>query len=282
MSISIIYIARGFGAGFESAKRFFDGYKNNPPGVLSNLYIVTKGWSKKEESDRLKIFAREFSGSLIDLPDDGYDWGAYMRVIPQLNSEWICLLNTHSCPISAGWLNKLYECAKGDSTIGACGATGSWGTWYFRNPLLEQNFGSLVLYPARIIKNLKNHLTRIHDNIPFPNPHLRSNALFLRRKLFMEFCASKSIPQRKSDSHLLESGQKGLSNFLLSRELTIRVVGSNGLAYGPESWVESETFRIPSQRNLLISDNQTRSYEVASHSKKRRLEYESWGRVFTA
>jgi hypothetical protein len=281
MSISVIYISRGRGAGLVSAERFFDGYKKNPPECSHSLYVVAKGWDNIPGLPEVKIIASGLGACTVDLPDDGYDWGAYMRIAADLSSKWLCLLNSHSYPLASGWLGKLHVCAIGEPKFGACGATGSWGTWYFRYPFLERKLSSLLMYPARAGRAYIDHIRRIGAVTAFPNPHLRSNALFISRELFMEFCKLKSVPKNKRDSHLLESGKHGLSNFLSSNGLSIKVVGANGASYTQESWVESKTFRVPTQCNLLIADNQTCAYDLADWERKRRLEYGAWGRVFT-
>jgi len=281
MSISVVYIARGRDAGLASAKRFFDGYKEKPPGCENRLCLVTKGWDGVPGLSDVKTLASELGACIVDLPDDGYDWGAYMRIAPNLSGEWLCLLNSHSCPLVPGWLSMLQSIAIEHPMVGACGATGSWGTWYFRSPFLERQFSSLMLYPARVGRALIDHIRRIGEVTPFPNPHLRSNGIFIKRKLFLEFCIQNSVPRNKRDSHLLESGKNGLSNFLFAKGYGIKVVGANGASYDPEFWMDSKTFRVPTQSNLLILDNQTRAYELANHDRKRRLEYASWGEIFT-
>jgi hypothetical protein len=281
MSISVVYIARGRDAGLASTKRFFDWYKEKSPGCENQLYVVTKGWDGVQGLSDVKALASQFGAFIVDLPDDGYDWGAYMRVAPELSGKWLCLLNSHSYPLVQGWLSMLHSIAIEHPMVGACGATGSWGTWYFRLPFVEHQFNSLMLYPARVARALIDHVRRIGEVTPFPNPHLRSNGIFIKRELFLQYCTLQPVPRNKRDSHLLEGGKYGLSNFLLEKGFGIKVVGANGASYDPESWIDSKTFRVPTQSNLLISDNQTRAYEHANHDRKRRLEYASWGKIFT-
>jgi hypothetical protein len=45
--------------------------------------------------------------------------------------------------------------------------------------------------------------------------------------------------------------------------------------------MESRTFRVPNQENLLIADNQTRHYETSARRMRRFLEYTAWGRFLT-
>jgi len=280
MTIAVIYIARGHGAGLTAGNVFFCGYRSNPPGCAHRLVVVTKGWTGVPGLTDMNQLAVSSGADIVCLPDDGFDWGAYMRIARSLSDTWICLLNSHSYPIVSGWLEKLKTCAN-QQRVGACGATGSWGTWYFRYPYFDPSLSALVQYPIRVAKTAIGHFHRRGEIIPFPNPHLRSNALFINRQLFLDFCAEHIIPKSKSDAHILESGKCGLSSYLISIGLNIQVVGANGVAYEPSDWITSQTFRVPDQPNLLISDNQTSAYLMANWEQKRRLEYASWGKVFT-
>jgi hypothetical protein len=75
----------------------------------------------------------------------------------------------------------------------------------------------------------------------------------------------------------LESGRGSISNQIWERGKKVLVVGRNGVAYPPESWRASATFRSGDQRNLLIADNRTEQYAAADPCFKRRLELMAWG-----
>ncbi|MGH8247566.1 MAG: hypothetical protein ACREUU_14170, partial [Gammaproteobacteria bacterium] len=115
----------------------------------------------------------------------------------------------------------------------------------------------------------------------YPNPHLRSNAFLTRTEVFTEFARNRRIPRTKTDAHRLENGRIGFTRFLNARGLTPVVAGADGKAYGPSAWVDSRTFRVPGQENLLIADNQTRAYDAASRRVRRIMEYSAWGRFLT-
>lgn len=59
--------------------------------------------------------------------------------------------------------------------------------------------------------------------------------------------------------------------------MKVLVVGRDGVAYPPERWRESATFRSGDQRNLLIADNRTEQYAAADPRFKRTLEEMAWG-----
>jgi hypothetical protein len=112
----------------------------------------------------------------------------------------------------------------------------------------------------------------------FPNPHLRSNAFVIETGLFRQFMSSRPFPRSKMDAHRLESGHCNVTSFLRSKNLAVVVSGADEMAYEPEKWIVSRTFRTPCQSNLLVSDNQTRGYLMASLQVKRIMELSAWGR----
>jgi hypothetical protein len=154
-----------------------------------------------------------------------------------------------------------------DIKVGAVGATGSYeslipSSWFIRN-----------VFKLRGITQ---------DNFPlFPNPHLRSNAFMVERKIFTDFAAIHKIPCSKREVWMFESGKKGFTAFLRDYGLKPLVVGANGRYYAPQNWIESGTFRVPGQPNILIEDNQTRAYTMANQNDKRRLEKLTWGKTFS-
>ena len=109
----------------------------------------------------------------------------------------------------------------------------------------------------------------------FPNPHLRSNAFAIRRDLFNQL--NFAIPKRKLDANAFESGPEGISSRLRAMGLDLLVVGADGEAHAAPDWPRSGTYRSSAQRNLLIADNQTRTYDMLP--EKQRLTYQvlTWG-----
>ncbi len=126
MSLALVYLSRGEGNGLASAEAFFEAYRAHPPGCPHELIVIAKGWAGIEGRDTLERMAKEPAARIIDLPDDGYDWGAYMRLAPHLSHEWICFLNTHSRPLIAGWLSFMKRFAQALG-VGAAAATALLG-----------------------------------------------------------------------------------------------------------------------------------------------------------
>jgi len=85
------------------------------------------------------------------------------------------------------------------------------------------------------------------------------------------------LPRRKRQAWRLESGRHGITRQILVRGLAAVVVGRDGVAYPPERWRESATFRSGGQANALFADNRTRQYEHASPALRATLERMCWG-----
>jgi len=282
MSLALIYLARGIDGGLSSAIGFFEAYRAFPPGCQHELIVIAKGWDGVKGRDELQQLAEVNAAKVVDLPDDGFDWGAYMRLAPHLAHDWLCFLNTQSRPRIDGWLKILREVADAPGmNVGAVGATASWGTLapILPQPSMKAEYNKPLIYPIRFIHNTVLFLNNIRDFPCFPNPHLRSNAFIVRRNLFVDFAATCRIPRRKRDAYMLESGRTGFSAFLSGRGLKLLVTGADGKVYEPEQWIDSGTFRSPGQPNLLVADNQTMIYDKANQHMKNGLEKAAWGRI---
>jgi hypothetical protein len=284
MHLALVYLARGADGGLPAAKAFFEAYCAYPPRCPHELIVITKGWSGIAGRDEVEQLVQANGARLVDLPDDGFDWGAYMRLAPLLKHTWVCFLNTHSRPCVDGWLNLLRVTAEAPGMhIGAVSATASWETLvpFIPLPSVNAKYNNPLVYPLRLIRNTVRFVTNIRDFPPFPNPHLRSNAFIVLRELFVDFAAAQQIPRCKRDALKLESGRAGFSAFLGTRGLKMLVAGADGRVYGPKEWVDSGTFRVPRQPNLLVADNQTIAYEMADLNLKRNFEKSAWDHIFT-
>ena len=271
--ITVVYLARGRDGGRRAADAFFASYRAHNAGQAHDLLVIVKGWDGMSGLAWVRRTARALAASVVELPDDGYDFGAYFRIAAKIAPTWLCLLNTHSRIVGDYWLDKLRAAAECPE-VGAAGATGSWGT------MTPHWHGPGATLPGRATWPLR-FAARIGRFPRFPNPHLRSNGLMLQHRRFLEFAAAARLPGRKGDAHFLESGRGGLTRFLSHRELRSVVVGSGGRAFDAKDWIASGTFRVPGQPNLLIADNQTETYAAADRPMRRILEFAAWGRTLT-
>ena len=280
-SIAVIYIARKTNAGLISLMRFLESTAQNSSGMDYDLVIIAKGWEDGSiEFQRVQVLGEKYNAKIVVLPDQGYDWGAYFRIAKIVEHQRLCFFNSHSTINGKNWLSYLVA-GLALPGVGAAGATGSYGSWSFSLPYLNRDLKSFALYLFRVVKAVLTSLQHYSDSSPFPCLHLRSNAFIITREHFLEFAKSCKIPSSKKEAHTLESGLYSLTSFFQKKGLQVVVVGKDGKAYLPENWMSSQTFRVPEQNNLLISDNQTNNYQVAELPLKRRLEWAAWGRLFS-
>jgi hypothetical protein len=61
--------------------------------------------------------------------------------------------------------------------------------------------------------------------------------------------------------------------------LRVLVAGRNGRAYESSEWPASRTLWQGNQENLLVDDNQTRSYQEGDDDVRRALSGFAWGRL---
>jgi hypothetical protein len=252
--------------------------------------ILAKGWEGLSGRERIGELATSVGGEVIDLPDDGYDWGAYFRLAAVVKSEFLCLLNTHSRILRDDWLALLHAQIMRPE-IGLVGCSGSWGTmgwnWSFaldhiRRRWRAGRWAKAMGFTAWVGLRYGNFLLSRRRHFPsFPNPHIRSNAIILRTSHLREFAAQHRIPTTKHEAHMLECGPLGLSRFIENKGLDLILCGADNGAYPPSAWPDSRIFCSPDQPNLLVSDNVTREYDARSRAKKRDLELMFWGRKLT-
>lgn len=269
--VAVLYVARGGSGGLANTKTFMRAYAQFQPGCRHRLYLLAKNWASRTERRALDALADGAGAAVCDLPDDGFDWGAYFRALALVEEPWLCLLNSHSKPLVNGWLQRLRVAAETPG-VGMAGASGSWESFHGAPGKLESPLRRLK---RRLNKVIAARLLAAYD--PFPNPHLRTTGLVIAKPLFADFAGRRAIPRNKDDAHRLESGRAGLSAFVRSQGLELVVAGADGQVYGIEQWPLSRTFRAGYQENLLIADNRTTQFATAKPSQRRRLASLAWG-----
>jgi hypothetical protein len=273
VTLAVLYLWRGRDGGLDAGVEFLDSYRAFDAGCGHELIVLLKGWDGIPGVDQARERACAHAVRVIELPDGGYDFGAYFRAARQVEHSLVCIFNTHSRIAAEGWLANLRKAAE-RRDVGAAGATGSWGTLTPRARGPGVSLLGLAAWPLRFAA----HIGRFPA---FPNPHLRSNALLLRRERFLTFAEEVVFPTRKSDAHFLESGRGSLSMSLRAQGLRPVVVGADGDSFDPTDWPASGTFRVPGQPNLMVADNQTRNYMAADRHMRRILEFAAWGKTMT-
>jgi hypothetical protein len=109
----------------------------------------------------------------------------------------------------------------------------------------------------------------------FPAPHVRTNAFMIRRDVMLGLRRAPLLD--KQDAYRFESGKEGMTSQLLRAGLRALVVGRDGRGYEPDEWHLSETLWQGEQRNLLVSDNQTKDYARGDSRRRIFLSRAAWG-----
>lgn len=247
-TIAVAFLARGVGEEWRSScERFLNSYQRYRSGAKHSLYVIFKGFPDADTlSEATRIFG-SVEHTPVFLGDDSFDIGAYIEWANQISEEVICVFNTASEILAEDWLRKL-AVNLDLPNVGLVGATASYES------LSDWREG----FPA------------------FPNAHIRSNAFMIDRELFCRFTQGWVIAD-KFDAFHFESGSQSMSSQTLAMGRDILVVGRNGRGYSPQWWPTSGTFRLGTQDNLLIGDNQTRNFAALPWPEKREFVLRTWG-----
>lgn len=235
-----------------------------------DLIVIWKGFenSTPEAPWKEALVGRHYYE--LRVRDFGYDIRAYYVAARVLRHRYLCFLNSFSEALDPEWLTKLRRHIISPG-VGAVGCTGSYESMLsnvWRDKGRARSLVARVWLWMRLFGNRAAFL-------PFPNPHLRTNAFLISRDLMNALWPAVTLTKRAA--HRWESGRSGFSRQVLSRNLRVILVGRDGCAYDSADWKRSGVFRQGNQENLLMADNKTREYETAGYDVRRRLSIAAWG-----
>jgi hypothetical protein len=260
--------------GPEPLRELISSYHAHESGAEHELVIVLNGVADtvRTSAPEREALLAELAGTehtLISLERDVLDLEAYGEAARALAHGRVCFLNSYSTILADRWLAHLAD-ALAQPDVGLVGASGSWESQ------AEWRRGRVRHWPQQLLA-----LPGMRRDYPrFPNPHIRTSAFMLERPRFLELGVTR-LPDKRS-TYLLESGHRSITRIVEQQGLRAVVVGRDGLSYDLQAWPDSHTFRSGEQENLLIADNQTRDYQAASSSCRRRLSRGTWGAAATA
>lgn len=244
--IAVIYLCRGADSGWEElSRRFLYSYVQHDSGAEHALYIIFKGFDNRESINKAYQLLKDISFNSIELDDDGFDIGAYIKCSNLINEDLICMLNSHSKILHKDWLLMFYL------------------NFHLPNVNLV---GATCSYES----------LDVYNGFPsFPNPHIRTNAFMLERRLFIDLTKTLRITN-KIDAMRFESGRNSLTRMIISNGGEVLAVGKNGRGYSINLWPRSGIFKLEQQQNLLISDNQTDNYINSTWPIKSAMSKKTW------
>jgi hypothetical protein len=291
-------------------RRFVQSYREYPAGAEHELVILLNNVPEQQRPELLT----ELEGvthQVLDLAEPVQDLAAYAQAARRLEHEHLCFLNSHSEIVVPDWLAKL-DHALNQPRVGLVGATGSWAStrsWVlhsfflptpYRGHIPERRIareqflaielerdgipvsGSPELVRRTLGDSLRAKLRTLPD-LPvqilgfegFPAYHLRTNA-FMATRATLGKVRIREL-ETKMDAYRLENGRHSLTRQVQAMGLRTLVVASDGATYDHEQWPLSRTLWQGDQENLLIADNQTRSYAAGGLDRRRLLSGFAWG-----
>ena len=109
---------------------------------------------------------------------------------------------------------------------------------------------------------------------PFPDPHIRSNGFMVSRQRFLEL---NTGIKTKLDACAFESGTDSMTSRIRRKGLEAVVVDRSGHGYDVADWVRSKTFRLGNQEDLILTDNQSRSFDAMAPGSRATHVRMTWG-----
>ncbi|MBC7490418.1 MAG: hypothetical protein H7240_11080 [Glaciimonas sp.] len=285
--ICVVHLVRAQN-GIEPFMRFLESYRDNRGDIEHDFLVVFKGFEKPSDKDPYFSLIEPFQYFSFDIPDIGFDITAYFSAAKKYAGQYrfFCFLNSFSVILRCDWLSKLYENII-QPGVGMVGATGSWQSINPWGRILQRrrmrfNKNSTMGLTLCIWDRVKYGLVVIWRYVyfpiifhPFPNYHLRTNSFMISGEVMMKL----TLPtiKTKIDAYKFESGKKSLTRQVLNIGNEVLIVAGDGVGYRMKFWNKSKTFWQADQENLLVADNQTRSYQNAAMEQRRFLSFMAWG-----
>lgn len=260
--------------GLEPFRHFLTSYLELPAGVDHDLLILYKGFYRKSDIAPYEQLLNNIPHSCLMFADFGFDLRPYFVATEKYRSQYFCYLNSWSVIQDKDWLLKLYRHIN-QPGVGLVGATG----WPSVPPALLPPNKNRPLW-RRLLMPLVWKLIRYRYGMYYdyaPQYYIRTNGFIIARENMMRI--HRGLILTKMHTCRLESGKNSITKQVEKMGLKCLVVGKNGVSYDKKEWHISHTFWSGAQDNLLISDNLTRKFDIASVEDRQEYEFFAWGNV---
>lgn len=263
----VIYLSYG-GFGLDPLHKFIQNYVKLNSGANHELLICLKKYSENKIDEIKDQLDQKYNFFIDDFPINDFDIGSYFRIAEKFSNRNVFFIGTHSYPIKNNWLKAFVDNYDSNSILGASGSYTSIASQHLN--FYYKKYSKFQQFRWGLKHFLKVKL--------FPNPHLRTSGLFLNTDDLLSLEVDLKKFNKKLETNYFESGRKSMTNQFLKKGFKIFVVNSDNKKFEIGDWHKSETFCIDSQDKLLISDKQSRIYDVASKEEKKKILQDCWGK----
>ncbi|MEO8627248.1 MAG: hypothetical protein ABI612_03990 [Betaproteobacteria bacterium] len=266
--------------GTEPLEHFLASYDRHRAGIDHDLLFILKGFAGDKIDPATDAILNRYRHLRMFTPDWGYDVTAYFRAVKRHAHPVFCLLNSFSEILADDWLCKVHR-AFSLPGVGVAGATGSYQGYRedWKHLPKSSEFAMRPQWKESLLKlPLVDRLSALRHRwlfASFPNPHIRTNAMMLKRELMLSL--TPQVTLTKMRAYKFESGKHGMTTQILSLGKKVLIVGRDGTIYDIAEWRDSNIFWKGDQQNLLIADNQTRRYEAADMETRKIFSWWAWG-----
>jgi hypothetical protein len=286
--------------GPEPFRAFLESYRAAEAGADHDLVLLLKGFDTQRDADEAAALAGGLDAQRIYVDDDGFDVGAYFTAVDRLEHARVCFVNSFTTVRAPGWLGLLEQALRTEDA-GIAGATGSWAShlsWLrfnlglstpYREAFPDRGWAQAqvlrltpdtrrVLAPVWLrhaigtARALRFFVGRFG---PFPAAHVRTNGFIVERELMRSL--ERTPIRRKYDAFVVEGGHKSLTRQIEGLGLRPLLAGADERVYDVADWARSGVFWQRDQENVLLEDNQTRSYRDSDLDLRRYFATFAWG-----
>lgn len=126
--LAAVYLARK-AEGLDAYRQFLASYLRHPAGVDHELIVIYKGFEQAAGLAAARAVFAEVRHVGIEVDDDGFDIGAYLKVARRVDHGYMCFLNTFTSIVADGWLAAMHRHVI-EPRVGVVGPMGSYESLY--------------------------------------------------------------------------------------------------------------------------------------------------------
>ena len=240
LTVSISYVIRE-ADGIDAFDNFIDSLEKFPIPKSISLYILLK---ESRELFRLQIQNRlqasKIKANIVVGSDGGFDLGSHLEIASRVSSDLLVLFTSTKEKVSPMLL--VFRLIKIPN-------------FFFRK--IEKTLLCFIakLNPWKSVKNFPE----------FPNPHIRTTGMAIRRDLYVEIL--DKVPVSKFDAFNYESGSDSITKRAEGLGYKVGLVQKNGVFVSIQNPKARTTFRFVGG-DSLISDHQSRHFHTLSKRHK--------------